>query len=435
MGKTAQAVVAADLINAQRILVICPASVRINWTREFVKFGTRSRITFPVLESSQVTTALQSTAHGGLVACSYDLATKSEINSKLRAWLASVNGLLVLDEVHFLKSVEAKRSHAVLGKGGLVHHAGPTWALSGTPAPNYLNETWPLLRCFGVWKDSYDAFVSRFCQTRTTPYGTVVCGNKNIPEYRTLIRPIILRRKKEEVMHDLPPVLFSDVTVEPGPVDYEIDFPEYFIVKDEPRFRADIAKQRATLESIVGLMGTGAAGLASLAPLMGDGGSASTLRRLIGLQKVKGVVDLVTDELNSGLDKIAIFAIHRAVIENLRVGLAKFGAVTLYGGTEPSRKQRNIDKFARDTRCRVFIGNIVAAGTGVDGLQRQCASVLLVEKYGVPGWMAQAIMRVHRAGQTRPVNVRSVRLAGDDTFDRIERVLFRKTKDLVATFD
>lgn len=365
-----------------------------------------------------------------VVVCSYDLTLKHAETLKKSTW-----DLLILDEVHFCKSVEAQRSHAVLGSKGLIHRASRTWALSGTPAPNHLDEIFPLLRCFGVWRNSYDALVDRFCVTRDTPYGRVVCGNKNIPEFRQLIASIILRRKKVDVMPELPKIIFGDVTVEPGPVDLEVDFCDWMITKREEELRATLAQQRATIQGIVDQLGTAAPGLAAIEPMFKDGTPFTTLRRYVALQKVKGIVDLVTDELNSGLDKIVIFAIHRSVIENLRVGLAKFGAVTLYGGTAPEKKQRNIDKFAKDPRCRVFIGNLVAAGTGVDGLQNQCASVLLAEKYGVPGIMAQAIMRVHRNGQTRPVNVRSVRLAGDELFDRIERVLFRKTKDLVATFD
>lgn len=289
---------------------------------------------------------------------------------------------------------------------------------------------------FGAYKNSYDNFVSHFCKTRHTPYGDVITGNKNIPEFRNLIRPWILRRLTKDVMPDLPPIRFSDVTVPAGEVDLEVFFPEYYMLQNrEPELKALIAKQRETLQAMVDVAGTGATGLASIGAMLGENSPISSLRRYVGLQRVQGVIDLVTDELNSGLDKIVIFAIHRDVIESLRVGLSKFGAVTLYGGSSAAARQRNIDKFSRDPRCRVFIGNIQAAGVGVDGLQKQCCNVLLLEKYGVPGWMAQAIMRVRRTGQTRPVLVRSVKLENDDLFNRVEAALYRKTRDLVSAFD
>jgi SWI/SNF-related matrix-associated actin-dependent regulator 1 of chromatin subfamily A len=389
----------------------------------------------PVLSSSDLDRCLQATATGGLVACSYDLATDPSNNSKLRAWMSSaVAALLILDEVHFCKSADAQRSHAVLGKDGIIHAAARTWALSGTPAPNNLAELFPLLRCFGEWRGSYDHYVSRFCKTRSTPFGPQIVGNQNIPEFRKLIAPIILRRKKEEVMKDLPPILFSDVTVPAGPVDTEICFPEFFIHKARiPDFQVALDTQRATMEAAVKMLGTGADGMKLLEAF--NEGKVSTLRRYVGLQKCHPVIDMVKDELNSGLDKIVLFAVHRDVIETLRQGLAKFGAVTLYGGTDPARRQRNVDKFARDPKCRVFIGNIQAAGVGIDGLQNQCAAVMFVEQDWVPGHNAQAAMRVHRIGQTRPVNVRVALLDGDELDRRIQFALRRKTKDLVAAFD
>lgn len=435
LGKTAQAIVAADAINAERVLILCPASVRINWLREFEKFSVLGGNSLAILETASLT-KLRAPR---IITCSYDLAIRNEVNSALRSWLiSSPRSVLIPDEVHFLKSVDAKRSHAVLAKGGIIHHASRTWALSGTPAPNHLAETYPLLRCFGVWRNSYDAFVTQFCKTRHTPYGTIICGNRNIPEFRRLIAPIILRRKMEDVMSQIPPIRYGDVIVEPGPVDLEVEWPEYYMLTNrEPALLETLAKERALVESIIKFRGTGADGLAAINAVMDRGvwHKSVSLRRYVGLQKVKGVVDLVTDELNSGLDKIVLFAHHTRVIEGLRDGLSAFGAVALYGETNPNARQRNIDRFANNPKCRVFVGNIKAAGVAIDGLQNQCCNVMFVEKVSVPGDMAQAIMRVRRNGQTRPVLVRSVRLANDEIFDRIERALFRKTKDLIAAFD
>lgn len=437
LGKSAQAITAADQINAQRILVICPASVRINWLREFEKFSTRGLICGLVLQSSDLEICLRKTVAGGIVACSYDLATQIDVNLKLSAWLtAGTTSILILDEAHFLKSTTAKRSHAILAKGGLVHQAARVWALSGTPAPNNLAELWPMLRVFGIWNKSYDAFVSKFCQTRHTPYGQAISGHQNIPEFRALIKPIILRRKKADVMRDLPKIMFADVTVPAGPVDVELLFPEYYIFKRDAEFRADLEKQRRLLTAAVDLGGGGMGGLKMLESLtmtQVDQHKISTLRRYTGAQKVQSVVDLVKDELESGLEKIVLFAVHRDVIEGLREGLKDYGPVVVYGGTNPTRRQRNIDKFQRDPKTRVFIGNIQAAGTGINlTAAHHC---LFVEQDWVPSNNAQAAMRLHRIGQTKPVTVRIVLLEDDELDRRIQMTLRRKTKDLVAAFD
>jgi SWI/SNF-related matrix-associated actin-dependent regulator 1 of chromatin subfamily A len=425
LGKSAQVITAADALEIERILVLCPASVRQNWTREFTKFSSRG------LPSAALLTGAQSTTLPAvdILTCSYDLACKPTIASSLKHWLTSrSNSLLVLDECHFLKSTTAGRTHAVLAKDGLIHAAHRTWALSGTPAPNNVSELYPLLRCFGAWRDSYGAFVERFCRTRPTPHppGFTVCGHRDVEGFRELIRPVLLRRKKVDVMKDLPAILFSDVTIQACAVDEHAAFPHLMFTGREQELRDTLARDRLLIDAMVG-----SGKMTEMVPAVAK--SVSTLRRYVGLQKIQGVVDLVTDELSGGLDKIVIFAIHKAVIEELRTKLAAFKPVTLYGATPAEKRQANIDKFTTDKRCRVFIGNVLAAGTGIN-LTSAC-NVLMVEPDWVPGNNAQAVMRVHRIGQTRPVLVRYVLLAGDELDRRVQQVLRRKTKDLVAVFD
>jgi SNF2 family DNA or RNA helicase len=127
-----------------------------------------------------------------------------------------------------------------------------------------------------------------------------------------------------------------------------------------------------------------------------------------------------------------IFAIHRDVIENMRVGLRQFGAVCLYGGTDPEKRQKNIDRFQNNPKCRVFIGNIHAAGTAIT--LTAAHHVTFIEQDWVPGNNAQAVMRCHRIGQENPVSVRFIVL--DGTLDaKIGYILKRKTADLTHIFD
>jgi SWI/SNF-related matrix-associated actin-dependent regulator 1 of chromatin subfamily A len=139
----------------------------------------------------------------------------------------------------------------------------------------------------------------------------------------------------------------------------------------------------------------------------------------------------VRNELDAGLDKIVLFACHRMVIEGLREGLRKYGAVTLYGGTPPAKRQINIDKFQKDKRCRVFIANIQAAGTSVT--LTAAAEAMFVECDWTPANNAQAAMRVHRIGQTRPVRIRYCSLA-NSTDEKVTDALRRKSRDELAIF-
>jgi SWI/SNF-related matrix-associated actin-dependent regulator 1 of chromatin subfamily A len=130
-----------------------------------------------------------------------------------------------------------------------------------------------------------------------------------------------------------------------------------------------------------------------------------------------------------------VFAVHRDVISILASALRKkfgrFGVVTLFGGTPPRRRQENIDRFQTDPKCRVFIGQVVAAGTAIT--LTAAHDVLFAEASWNPADNAQAAMRCHRIGQDEPVFVRFVSAAG--TIDeRIQRVLRRKTETITQLF-
>lgn len=430
LGKSAQVVRACDQIGAERILVLCPAVARVNWVREFEKFSTKAR-TFSVMfkKTHQIETSES-------VVCSYDLAP----------YLTSVWSwdVLVLDECHFLKSLDTLRTRTVYGRDGLARKAKRIWCLSGTPSPNHPGELWPMLYTFGALKDKpfakYDDFVEKFCVLSELRTGNTIRKRitgarvQNIPELKSILNPVMLRRRKEEVMSDLPPINYTHIVVAPGEVDIEVEpsFVQYTFPVDR---REELKEKLEAEQKLVNDMDrqSSAASLNGLAALASIADSVSTLRRYIGLQKVEAVVKMVDDELKSGAyNKIVIFAIHQAVIEGVRSGLAHYKPVTLYGGTPADKRSRNVDKFMKNDTCRVFIGNIQAAGTAIT--LTVAHQVLFVEQSWVPGDNAQACMRCHRIGQTKPVSVRFVGLA-NTLDDKISEVLRRKTREITRIYD
>jgi hypothetical protein len=166
--------------------------------------------------------------------------------------------------------------------------------------------------------------------------------------------------------------------------------------------------------------------LEALAPSLG------TLRRWIGLAKVPGYLQQVRAELTDGtIDKLVVFAYNVDVIQDVRDGLADFGAVSLYGGTPAAKRQKHIDKFQSDPKCRVFVGQLQAAGTAITLTAAHRLDVLQ-ESY-VPGENAQAIMRVHRKGQRKAVRVRF--FGCDRSVDaEITRAHMGKTRELAKVF-
>lgn len=432
LGKTATTILGLDKARLFRVLILCPAVARVNWEREFKRFQVIDR-TFEIIDSGKKEISWKNS-----VICSYDLVEKVlGASAKFDA--------LILDESHFLKSLTTKRTISVLGKNGLAHQIPVVWALSGTPAPNHAGELWPLLFTFGATKLKYEEFLNEFCtfyrhrlrfreELRITGTNTA-----KIPQLREILKPIILRRKKEDVMKELPPIVFDDFVVSPGPVDLGVQtgFVQYvFPIDRRKELFEKLEKQRDLLASIWDAIGQTEARNKTtdrLKAVEGMAKSLSTLRMFTGIQKVRSVVDLVTHELESGAyQKIVLFAIHQGVIEGLRVGLNKFRPVTVYGGTPPEKRQRNVDKFQNTERCKIFIGNIQAAGTAITLTASN--QVLFVEQSWVPGDNSQAAMRCHRIGQTKPVFVRFCGLA--NSIDaKVASVLKEKTRQLTEIFD
>jgi SWI/SNF-related matrix-associated actin-dependent regulator 1 of chromatin subfamily A len=162
-----------------------------------------------------------------------------------------------------------------------------------------------------------------------------------------------------------------------------------------------------------------------------DAAHISTLRRLVGEAKAPVFARQLVEELHGGTDKIVVFCAHKAPIEHLRhaLGKADFGHVVLDGSTSSTTRTAIVEKFQDDPDCRVFIGNIHAAGTGIT--LTAASQLVMLESDWSPAVNAQALKRVHRIGQDRNVHVRFIALSKSIDAD-IAAAVARKTQAIVA---
>jgi SWI/SNF-related matrix-associated actin-dependent regulator of chromatin subfamily A-like protein 1 len=433
LGKTAQAIRAADAISAQRLLIICPAIARTNWVRELRKFGVLPRKVQVIISATQTIKP-----DADVVIVSYDLAAKPAIRRKL---LARRFDVLIADEAQALKSRTARRTRAVYGprcdgEGGLVARAERVWLLTGTPMPNHAGEIWSHLNALlpeaitvGGRQLTHPEFLDRYCVIQHTQYGPRVVGNRNSTELRRALQPHTLQRRAEDVLPDLPAVRWTTVVVDPGEALAELQAAEA---------GAQLIPLRTVLEAA-----TARAELATGATADRDGLIERTLRtesialarlrRLTGIAKAKATADLLRHELASGaLDKVVVFAHHREVLRIVAAGLGRFGVVAIDGDTSPRRRQQAIDRFQSEPATRVFLGQITAASTAIT--LTAASHVVFAEASWVPADNLQAAKRCHRIGQVRPVLVRFISLAGS-LDEAITAVLRRKTRLLAELID
>jgi SNF2 family DNA or RNA helicase len=236
----------------------------------------------------------------------------------------------------------------------------------------------------------------------------------------------MLKRNTEDVMKDLPKIFMQDVVVEPGEVELDGTFFTSYVTPIDRRdqLMGIIAAEEAKLNST---------NVDDINALMATCESVSTLRKFTGLQKVQPVIDMIKKDFDEGLySKLVIFAIHRDVINNLVDGLREYGITTIHGGTPAMKRQNHVNKFQNNPECRIFIGNIQAAGTNIT--LTASYNLIMIEQSWVPGENAQAIKRCNRIGSMYPLNVRVIGLA-NSIDGKIAETLRRKTQELTQLFD
>ena len=407
-GKTAQAVMAADLIGARRILVITTASARAHWLAEFRAWSLERRRGWAIFGQGDLGNAIVS----DVVVTSWALLRNEEIYAY---FIAASWDLLILDESHFAANIVGQNGAVVdrtlraLGKGGLTTRAKRTWCLTGTPYPSTPDDIWPTLLSLAPyllranpergWPAviEYGAFVDRYCEVELIagqgriPARRRHVGSRNLDELRERMAPFMLRRMNDA----LPPMRASVYTVHADKLPDRLDDEQEAAILDAARLGATD----------------------QLAEMMGP------LRRITGRLKVEPVIELLNEERN---DKIVVFYWHKEVGDALEVGLHTLGTVRLDGSVPGHRRGDLIKQFQRGP-VPIFLAQIQAAGEGITLTAAHKA--LFVEASWVPAHMHQAVRRIYRTGQTRPCQVRVAALSGSID-EALMRIVSEKTNDI-----
>lgn len=385
LGKTIQAIAIANEMQAQRVLVICPANIRLQWCNKIREWTCmRWPLTvYPVMHGRR---GVHPTAEWTVV--SYDLARTEVI------WRVLAKGkydLLILDEAHALKTIDAKRTRTVFGRhdqtvmpaAALAERAARTLALTGTPLPNRPREAYTLSRglCWDAidWM-SEDRFTERFnpSEQRETPDGKTFIDERSGRHFELQARlrsNFMVRRLKRDVLPQL-----------------KIPFLDIIHVEETGAVR-----QALNAEKLLDIDPENMEGLD-----MTVRGQVSTVRRMMGIAIAPLAADYVEMLLDGGEERICVFAWHVEVLDILMRKLAKYNPLRIDGSTSPTRKPAIVAEFAKPG-SRLLIGNILSMGTGTDGLQEACQRGVAAEASWVAGDNEQAVARLDRMGQTRQV--------------------------------
>jgi len=427
VGKTPTAVRACARVKAKRILVFCPLIATSVWRQHFLDWSGYSDIR--VLDVESIQKPYGFIEGEGVRIIPYSRA--SQESSKILQVAARFSDqwdVVILDECHYLKNADANRTKAVYGnaidlKNSPLEHAKHVWCLTGTPLLNGPHELWTHLHALmpsliqfpNLGTMSYRAFVQRYCHVRHTNYGFHVVGAKNTAELASRIKGFADRKRTEDVLLDLPPLRIAT---------YELPASVITVTKELEDALSDMRLE--------GIEGYDDDELLAVAQSPGSVGF-STARRLVGMAKAPGVVALVDNILESGSDKVIVFAHHRDVIAELQRGLLRWNPRIIQGGTPQKERDSAIQWFQNSpAHAPVIILSIEAAGEAIT--LNAASQVVIAEPSPVPAKNAQAIARAHRKGQRNPVLAQFVTLPG--SFDaHFMSLIARKTKDIMKVVD
>jgi len=378
VGKTPQAIMAADKVGAERVLVLCPAIATYQWREQWADWSP-DRAPAAILGREPPPACFQ-----GVLIASYNRAVQHlEALTAAPRW-----DVFIPDEAHFAKNPEAQRTKAVYGKGGVGWNATCIWPLTGTPSPNHAGEMWPMLRAFGAVKATYEEFVRYYCYYDERE-GRIF-GNKpqHLAELRALVAPFTLRRTLREVAPDMPPISYNMLAVEPRQgVDLRSDDPEH--VDTEDRISVALAK-----------------------------------------------VDTLAIEIKECLDagdykQTVVFGYHVEPLRALGEILTAAGIdASIITGETPMARRQNVQAALKAGVCQVLIAQMIAAGTAIDLSAAQHGYFLELDY--VPANNSQAAHRLVNMQTQDPVTFDILTWPGSKD-DRVQRTLLRKVRSAVFT--
>lgn len=380
LGKTIQAIAALAHLaatGATHFLVVCPASVLVNWVREV---EARSTLRAYRLHGAERAVARAEWAErGGVAVITYDGLGGLDGAPPL--------GMLVVDEAHYVKNGETRRSRAV---AGWCDRAERVLFMTGTPMENHVEEFRTLV---GYLQPS------RLAEIRGSDAAA------GAQAFRRAVAPVYLRRNQEDVLTELPDLV-------------RVDEWETFSAADEDAYRTAVAAGR----------------------FMDMRRAAYAVPEKSA--KLERLRELVEEAADNGL-KVVVFSYFRAVLTVVEQALSPqvsgpqvsgpqalgsqvFGPIS--GSVPPERRQQVVDAFTAAPGHAVLLAQIQAGGIG---LNLQAASVVIIcEPQVKPTTESQAVARAHRMGQVRRVQVHRL-LSPDSVDERMLRILRAKT----ALFD
>ena len=397
LGKTAQALLAAQAANAFPLLVVCPNVVKTNWARETERWIPRRRATVIHGDGDQVD------AFADVIIVNY------EILDRHVGWLGTFGfKAMVVDEAHFIKNKTSQRSRHVLELSERLRArtARPLlMALTGTPLINDIEDFRAIWQFLGWIDDNKPTtrLMESLEATDLTP-----ADHSFYPAARKAVIDMgIVRRRKVDVAADIPARRIADI-----PVELDDEDARSIRSAEKELARRLVQRYKAALETrrtgsvVDGIDHELVRRVATWEREEMDSGTSGenvfSMFRRIGRAKAGLSADYAA-QLARNVGKVVFFARHIDVMDIAEETFTRRGLkhASIRGDQSPKAREKAITSFVNDPDVQVIVCSLAAAGVGVN--LQVASNVVLAELSWTDAEQTQAIDRVHRIGQSDPV--------------------------------
>jgi len=397
LGKTTSTIIAALETGSKKILIICPASLKINWQREIENYSNRSIF---IAEGKKFST------ESDFVIVNYDILKNfhdSDPKKKEESLLIQSNfDLVILDEAHMISNAQAQRTKII---NSFVKNIDKVWLLTGTPMTSRPMNYYNLLNIIeSPVAQNWKAYAIRYCQGFQFTAGKRkvwnVSGASNLEELRDRTSKQILRRLKEDVL-DLPDKIITPVYLRLKSKEYEELMGDYYDWYDKnPDESSSLTVQFSKLMKV---------------------------RKVIANEKTRQTIEFAENIIDQG-KKVIIFTNFTDTLQTIYHHFGKH-AVYLDGSCSNSIRQQAVDSFQNDEKIKVFVGNLKAAGVGLTLTSAE--AVIMNDLSFVPAEHAQAEDRAYRYGQKS--NVLVYYPLFENTIEGVIYDILNKKKQIIRT--
>ena len=369
LGKTTSTIIAALETGSKKILIVCPASLKINWQREIENYTDRSVY---ICEGKKF-----STEHD-FVIVNYDIIKNFHDPKNPNESLITQSNfdLVIMDEAHMVSNTQAQRTKVI---NSFVKGIKYVWLLTGTPMTSRPMNYYNLLSIIeSPVAQNWMAYAIRYCQGYQFRAGNRkvwnVSGASNLEELRDRTSKQVLRRLKEDVL-DLPEKIISPIYLRLKSKEYEEVMGEYYDWYDKnPDESSSLTVQFSKLMKV---------------------------RKIIANEKVNQTIEIAENIIEQG-KKVIIFTNFTDTLQLIHNHFKK-ESVYLDGSCSKQQRQYSVDQFQENEKIKVFVGNLKAAGVG---LTLTSAEVVIMNDLSfVPAEHSQAEDRAYRYGQKNNVIV------------------------------